>query len=163
VSEAGRAVRQALALAVLSVIVAAAVHSALVLRFGRGDFKESFILTADVPGIRLITLSEGEDLWRAENAVFFDARPAAAYGEGHVPRAQNLPSVAFDRPLPAEVQAVPKFKTLVVYCEGGDCQTSLLQARRLHDEGFTDVRVMTAGWSGWATARLPQEKGHGQK
>src|SRR5512137_2504030 len=68
VSEAGRAVRQALALAALSVVVAAAVHLPLVKRFARGEFRTSFFQAAEYPGIRLISLAEAEDLWRAGQA-----------------------------------------------------------------------------------------------
>ena len=51
---------------------------------------------------------------------------------------------------------------IVVYCEGGDCQSSLLQAKRLSDEGFQDIRVMTGGWAEWKRTGLPAEKGDDQ-
>jgi len=53
---------------------------------------------------------------------------------------------------------LPKERTFVVYCEGGSCQSSLLVARRLHDEGFKDIRVMTGGWEEWKKAGLPEER-----
>jgi 3-mercaptopyruvate sulfurtransferase SseA len=52
---------------------------------------------------------------------------------------------------------------IVVYCEGGDCQSSLALAKRLHDEGFKDIRVMTGGWAEWIKAGLPAETGDAEK
>jgi len=45
----------------------------------------------------------------------------------------------------------------VVYCEGGDCQSSLALARRLHDEGFrTFASSRAAGPNG--RRRTAEEK-----
>jgi rhodanese-related sulfurtransferase len=159
VSGTRRVVRQALALGALSVLVAAAVHFPLVKRFARGEFRETFLSQTDYPGFRLITVEEAEDIWRAGKTDFVDARGAGPYSEGHVPRARNLPEAESRQKLPADVLELPREKALVVYCEGGDCQSSLLLAKRLHERGFMDVRVMTGGWEEWKKAGLPEEKG----
>jgi len=157
-SETRKVVRQVLALGVLSVLAAAAVHFPLLKRFVRGEFRETFFSQAEYPGVRLITLEEAEDLWAGGGAVFFDARPAVPYGEGHVPGARNLALNESGPRLTADVQDILRERTLVVYCEGGDCQSSLLLAKRLHDEGFKDVRVVTGGWEEWKKAGLPEER-----
>ena len=162
-SEARRVLRQALALGALSVLVAAAVNAPLIRRFVRGEFRESFFQAAEYPGIRLITLEEGEDLWRVGTAVLIDARRASLYKEGHLPRAVSLPAEETAKTLPSDVLALPREGTIVVYCEGGDCQSSLLLAKRLHGERFKDIRVMTGGWAGWQAAGLPEEKSDGRK
>ncbi|MCX6572093.1 MAG: rhodanese-like domain-containing protein [Candidatus Aminicenantes bacterium] len=158
-SETPKIIRQALVIGVLSVLLGATVNFPLVKRFARGEFRETFFSQADNPGVRLITLQEAEDLWAAAETVFLDARGAGPYGEGHVLRARNFPAAASGQELPAEVLKLPRERTLVVYCEGGDCQSSLLLAKRLHDEGFKDIRVMTGGWEEWKKAGLPEEKG----
>jgi rhodanese-related sulfurtransferase len=162
-SEARRVIRQTLVFGTLSVLVAAAVHFPLVKRFARGEFRETFFSQADYPGVRLITLQEAEDLWAAGETVFFDARGAGPYGEGHVPRARNLPEAESRRQFPADVLELPRERTLVVYCEGGDCQSSLLLAKRLRDERFKDIRVLTGGWEEWKKAGLPEAKGDDQE
>ncbi len=162
-SQAWRVVRQALILGALSVLVAAAVHFPLVKRFARGEFRETFFSQAEYPGVRLITLQEAEDLWAAGETVFFDARGAGPYGEGHVPRARNLPEAGSRQQFPADVLELPRERTLVVYCEGGDCQSSLLLGKRLDDEGFKDIRVLTGGWEEWKKAGLPEVKGDDKK
>jgi rhodanese-related sulfurtransferase len=162
-SETRKIVRQVLVIGALSVLLGAAVHFPLVKRFVRGEFRETFFSQADYPGIRLITIQEAEDLWAAAGAVFFDARGAGPYGEGRVPRARNLPATESGQKLSAEILELARERTLVVYCEGGDCQSSLALAKRLHDEGFKDIRVMTGGWEEWKKAGLPEEKGDAEK
>ena len=162
-SEGGRVLRQALVLGALSVLVAAAVHFPLLKRFARGEFRESFFQASEYPGVRLITLEEGEDLWRTAQAAFVDARRADLYAEGRVPGARSVPASEAEKAFPADVLNLPRAGTLVVYCEGGDCQSSLLLAKRLHDEGFKDIRVMTGGWEAWKAAGLPEERGDGQE
>ena len=58
----------------------------------------------------------------------------------------------------AELAALyPPDKRLVVYCQGGDCQTSQSLARLLHDRGFKDIRIYGGGWTEWSAAGLPAE------
>ena len=162
-TEARRTFRQALALAALSVLVAAAVHFPLIQRFARGEFRETFFVQADYPGVRLITLAEAEDLWRAGETVFLDARAPDLYAEGHVPRARSVPAAEIETLMPVLVLRMAKEAALVVYCEGGDCQSSLTLAERLHDEGFKDIRVLSGGWEEWKRAGLPGETGNDQE
>ncbi|HMA53132.1 MAG TPA: rhodanese-like domain-containing protein [Acidobacteriota bacterium] len=162
-SEPGRILRQALILAALAVLLAAAVHLPLIKKLVRGEFRESFFQAAEYPGVRLITVEEAEDLWRTAQAVLVDARRRDLYVEGHVPGARSLPASETEKAFPAMVLDLPRAGTLVVYCEGGDCQSSLLLAKRLHDKGFKDIRVMTGGWDAWRTAGLPEERGDGQE
>ncbi len=128
-----------------------------------GEFRETFLSQAEYPGIRLITLQETEDLWAAGETAFFDARPERPFREGHVPRARNLPATDSKLKIPPDLLELPRERTIVVYCEGGDCQSSLALAKRLHDEGFKDIRVMTGGWEEWEKAGLPEEKGDDQE
>jgi rhodanese-related sulfurtransferase len=163
VSEAGRVLRQVLAIGALGLLIAAAVHFPLIKRFARGEFRKSFFQAAEYPGIRLITVAEAEDLWGTARAAFIDARRTGLYDEGHVPGARSVPASEAEKALTADLLSSPREGILVVYCEGGDCQSSLLLAKRLHGEGFKDIRVMTGGWEEWTKAGLPQEKGDGQK
>jgi len=162
-NEARRALRQALAIGALGLIVAAAVHFPLIKRFARGEFRESFFQAAEYLGVRMITLAEAEDLWAAGEAIILDARAGGFFSQGHVPRARNIPAAESGDALPREILDRPKDMTIVVYCEGGDCQSSLTLAKRLHDEGFKDIRVFSGGWEEWTKAGLPEEKGDGQE
>ncbi len=157
-SETGRALRQALILGALAVLISAAVHFPLVKRFARGEFRETFFQAAEYPGVRLITLEEAEDLWRTgAAAAILDARAEKLFRQGHVPGALNVPAAGAGPPLPSELLGRARDKALVVYCEGGDCQSSLALAKRLHGEGFRDIRVFGGGWAEWTKAGLPEE------
>jgi rhodanese-related sulfurtransferase len=159
VSEVRRALRQAAALAGLSVVVAAALHVPLIGRFVRGEFRKSFFQAAEYPGLRLIGLEEAEDLWRTGAALVLDARAAGPFAEGHVPGARNVPAGEAEAPLPGSLAGTPPGRAVLVYCEGGDCRSSLVLAKRLHGAGFTDVRVFEGGWAAWSGAGLPVEAG----
>ncbi len=161
-SEAGRTLRQALAIAALSVAVAAVVRFPLIQRFARGEFRETFFVAADFPGLRMITSAEAEDLWRAGEA-FVDARTEDLYRQGHVPRALSASAKDAETGLPLFFERLPLEGTLVVYCEGGDCQSSLALAKLLLKKGFTDIRIFSGGWEEWERAGLPAEKGDDQE
>lgn len=162
-TEARRTLTRALVLGALAVVVGAAVNVRLIQRFARGEFRETFFVQADYPGVRMISLAEAEDLWRTGEAVFLDARAAGLFRQGHVPRARSLPEDGDGRPLPSDVAGRPRESPFVVYCEGGDCHSSLALAKRLHGEGFRDVRVFSGGWEEWRAAGLPEETGDDQE
>jgi rhodanese-related sulfurtransferase len=157
-NEARRVLAQAAALVALGAMIGSAVHFPLVKRFARGEFRETFFQASEYLGIRLITLREAEDLWAGGGAVVLDARPAELFGEGHVPGSRNLPAARDGFEVPDALRALPREAVFVVYCEGGDCLSSLALARRLHDEGFRDIRVLTGGWAEWRAGGLPEEK-----
>ena len=157
-NDARRVLAQASALVALAVLIGAAVNFALVRRFARGEFRETFFQASKYPGIRLITLREAEDLWASGGAAVLDARAADLFAQGHVPGSRSLPAARDGFEVPEAVRALPREAVFVVYCEGGDCQSSLALARRLHDEGFRDIRVFTGGWEEWERAGLPAEK-----
>jgi rhodanese-related sulfurtransferase len=158
VNEARRVLKQALILGAFAVLIAAAVHVPLVKRFVRGEFRETFFRAAEYPGIRMITMGEAEDLWRTGLAIVLDARTEESFKRGHIPGARNLPAAEAMRTIPADLLGAAKNMILVVYCEGGDCLSSLGLARRLHDEGFRDLRVFGGGWAEWTKEGLPEEK-----
>jgi rhodanese-related sulfurtransferase len=127
----------------------------------KGEFRESFLTEERYPGIRLITLMETEDLFIGERALILDARPAALYRDGHVPRALSLPYAEAKGKVPSEVLAFDRSGTVIIYCEGGDCQSSLGVAKILHDLGFEDLRIFSGGWAEWIQAGLPEVRENG--
>jgi rhodanese-related sulfurtransferase len=151
-----------------------AVNFGLVRRFLRGEFRQGYLDTASYPGIRFITLAEAEDLFAGSKtagredpraAVFVDSRSRDLFAAGHVPGARNIPLDELTAPkrgpegpglLAAELSGPPE-RILVIYCEGGDCHTSIALARLVHDAGFKDVRIFSGGWAEWSEAGLPVE------
>ncbi len=162
-TEARRAIDQALVIGALSLVIAAAVNVPLIKRFARGEFKETFFVQTDFPNLRMITVQETEDLWRTGGAAFVDARAAELYAQGHVPGALSAPPAGSEAELPTFFERLPLEGPIVIYCEGGDCHSSLALAKRLHEKGFTDLRVFGGGWEEWRAAGLPEEAGRAEE
>jgi thiosulfate/3-mercaptopyruvate sulfurtransferase len=114
---------------------------------------------------------------RDPGVVLIDARPRAMYtGEviqhsivgGHIPGAINIVSLEGtdgqsqkwrgEEALAAMYGAIPKDKTVYVYCHDGfRMSLAWMQLRHL---GYTDVRLYNGGWSHWGnTLTLPVVEG----
>lgn len=60
--------------------------------------------------------------------------------------------------LPANLDA-----KIVFYCPNPFCRKAPIAARRAKGFGYTDVRVMPAGITGWMAAKLPTESGESRE
>lgn len=150
-----RILGQAAFLVALSLLAGAAARFPMLQKLVRGEFRDGLVTRTDYPGIRQITLEEAEHLFATAAAVFIDSRSEEEFLEGRVPGARNIPV--------EEIAAVeldwPPEQTLVIYCEGGTCLSSLTAARLLQIRGFRDLRVFPGGWETWRAAGLPVEEG----
>ncbi|MBP7866004.1 MAG: hypothetical protein KA419_08630 [Acidobacteria bacterium] len=103
--------------------------------------------------IEALSLSQALDLHR-NWAAFIDARPPDQFANGHIRDAFNIPETAFDENLRffrSSAQAPPT-QPVVVYCGGEDCAISYRVARKLAENGFTNVKVYKGGWDEWFAA-----------
>lgn len=160
-----------LAVVGLSCAIGASVQAPLLRRFFAGEFRQSFLDARQYTSIRFITLGEAQDLFQVGQALFVDSRSTQDFVSGHVPGALSVPldevkEAAGGRggkeapgSLDQILRSFSPDRTLVVYCEGGDCQTSIALARLLHDMGFRDIRVFEGGWAEWSAAGMPVEAG----
>jgi rhodanese-related sulfurtransferase len=162
--EAKRLVREIGLIVVVSSIVGSVVNFPLVRRFFAGEFRQAFIDREKYAGLRFIALAEAADLFSRGLAVFIDSRTRTDYASGHIPGALSLPldevkdtSGVQERLNQAPASLSPE-RTLVVYCEGEDCQTSLALAKLIHSQGFRDIRILMGGWAEWSAAGLPVEE-----
>lgn len=151
--------KEIIAITALSLVLGTALNFSLVRRFFRGEFRQGFIDREKYPDIRFITLAEAEDLFSRgqEAAVFIDSRRREDFAAGHVPGSMSIPLDEHKNGLLDGALAYPSNQTLVVYCEGGDCQTSTALAKLIQAEGFQDVRIFSGGWAEWSAAALPVE------
>lgn len=149
-----RILGQAAFLVVLSLVAGTAARFPLLQKLALGEFRDGLVTRTDYPGIRQITLEEAEHLFATSSAVFLDSRSEEEFAAGRIPGARNLPATEVAA---AELDWPPE-DTLVVYCEGGACLTSLTAARLLHIRGFRDLRVFLGGWEAWRAAGLPVEE-----
>ncbi len=81
------------------------------------------------------------------NAWIVDARNPEEFAEGHVANAINIPSnEVFDR-ADQFMAIIPPDALIIVYCGGGNCESSHIVADALRrDFGFDRVVIYTNGW-----------------
>lgn len=166
----GRLLRGMLITVVLSIALGAAVNFPLLRRFAAGEFRQGFIDLREYAGIRFIALAETEDLFAQKmqgtgGPLFIDSRRPDDFAAGHIPGALNIPQERVQHlgkreagPDWAGTFGFPGGQTLVIYCEGGDCQTSISLAKIIRDQGYQDIRIFSGGWAEWSAAGLPEEK-----
>lgn len=106
--------------------------------------------------LAVISFEEADALQRKELATFVDARDTEDYDKGHIPGAVNLPVDLFKGG--KQKLMAPKGSLVVIYCSGGDCETSNDLARLLVKAGFKKVRVYKGGFDEWEAMGQPVEK-----
>jgi rhodanese-related sulfurtransferase len=86
--------------------------------------------------------------------VLLDARPAAAYEQGHIPGAVSLPLGNFAESYAALESRLRQAGLLVVYCSDPTCGDSPELARLLWNQGLKSILLYRGGMEDWS------EKGH---
>ncbi|MCC6545743.1 rhodanese-like domain-containing protein [Candidatus Sumerlaeota bacterium] len=93
-------------------------------------------------------------------AIAIDARPEEKFRESHIPGAIHLPFEAFTKGRPDAIDFLPDDgTTLIIYCDGGDCDASHKVQTMLAQFGLKDTIVFEDGFPGWQKAGLPIETG----
>ena len=107
-------------------------------------------------GLESISPAELQQLLDVGGPVtIFDVNSPQSWTAAHVPAARNLDPAEFsERDMPADKDAA-----IIFYCSNFLCRKAPNAARRARNMGHTNVRVMSAGISGWQNAGLPTESG----
>lgn len=96
------------------------------------------------------------------NAVaFVDARNTESFESGHVPGAYQLDYYHKENYLPQVLPACLAAQAVVVYCNGGNCEDSLLTASVLLAPVIPKEKLLVyaGGYTEWTNNRLPVELG----
>ncbi len=152
----GRALLQALALAVTALVLAAVSNEVRPGRLAwRGDWSPAQVVgTVDGENL-VVSLPEARDLFFSGSGVFLDARSPALYAEGHIQGAINLPWDEYDEMATDVLSSIPKEATIIAYCDGEGCGLSRELAVALLAAGYKHVRILVNGWSVWQENGLP--------
>jgi rhodanese-related sulfurtransferase len=105
-----------------------------------------------------LTLSQALESYKSGEAIFIDCRLKEDYDLGHISGAVNLPWEEFEEYYPPLKSSLSESKEMIVYCDGDECELSLLLARELSESGYENVKVFFGGWVEWKNASLPIEK-----
>ncbi|HEV7402950.1 MAG TPA: rhodanese-like domain-containing protein [Chthoniobacteraceae bacterium] len=82
--------------------------------------------------------------------LFVDARPIERFEAGHIPTAVRLTAREWDALVPKFLDAWEPDKVVVVYCEGGTCDTSREIAERIKKElQIQTVYYLQGGYPAW--------------
>jgi rhodanese-related sulfurtransferase len=110
---------------------------------------------ARLMGLATISPRDLHSRMQAEPLTAIDVNSEASWLAARVPGARHLDVNGFAvSDLPEDRNAL-----LVFYCSGPLCRKAPNAARRAGEMGYRNVRVMSAGISGWMGASLPTESG----
>ncbi|MFA6570461.1 MAG: rhodanese-like domain-containing protein [Bacteroidota bacterium] len=85
--------------------------------------------------------------------VFIDARTAEEFGKAHIGNAMNIYPYDKEEVFMPRIASLPRDKTFIVYCEGGNCDLSHMVAKIMKDFGFERVFIYVGGWNEWSAKR----------
>jgi rhodanese-related sulfurtransferase len=110
---------------------------------------------AKLMGLSTISPTNLHQMLEKQSVTVIDVNARQSWIRARVPGARNLDPAGYnDNDLPPDKDA-----TLVFYCSGLMCRKAPNAARRANQMGFKNVKVMSAGISGWLTSKLPTESG----
>ncbi len=108
---------------------------------------------------RALSLEEAHELYLSGEALFIDARPESDYEEERISGALSLPESEFDDAYFLLSPMLTPETHMVVYCQGVDCDESMIVAERLVEMGYKRVDIFLGGMPEWLEAGYPTLKG----
>ncbi|HTS85137.1 MAG TPA: rhodanese-like domain-containing protein [Usitatibacter sp.] len=112
-------------------------------------------MMAFLMGLKSISPAELRAQVEAKQVNVYDVNSSQSWQKAHVPGARHLDSTTFtESDLPADKNA-----SLVFYCGNPLCRKAPTAARRAKQMGYENVKVMSAGISGWIDNSMPTEAG----
>ena len=113
---------------------------------------------ARLMGLEVISPAGLRNLMQNGSVTVIDVNMRQSWLRARVPGALSLDPIAYsETDLPAHRDSI-----LVFYCSNFMCRKAPNAARRAKAMGYPNVRVMSAGISGWLGASLPTEAGETQ-
>jgi len=108
----------------------------------------SIAAAADYPDVTIDQLNKAI---KDNSVVLLDANGTSSFAKGHIPGAIDFASV---KDLSAKL---PKDKNtlIVAYCGGPRCMAYKKAAQAAKELGYTNVKHLSAGISGWKDAGMP--------
>lgn len=104
-----------------------------------------------------LTYEEAREIHLNGGALFIDARHAYDFDRGHISGAINIPLNEFDN-AHQQLAAIPKDKTVVTYCDGAECNSSVELAKKLYAAGYSNVKIFFGGWNEWLSHNQATEQ-----
>lgn len=112
----------------------------------------SSAFAAEFPDISIADLKQAI---ADKKVTVIDVNGAASYANGHIPGAVNF---ADQKDSLATVLPADKNALVVAYCGGPACSAYKAAAKKAAELGYTNVKHLSAGISGWKAANEKLEK-----
>lgn len=109
--------------------------------------------TIELDEAKAITTKQAYELFN-NKALFVDARDYVEYEISHIKGAISLPYVEFDE-YKSVLDTIPKNTPLVAYCDGRECDLSIMLGDKLFEIGYKEVYIYFGGWIDWQQANYP--------
>jgi rhodanese-related sulfurtransferase len=106
-----------------------------------------------------VPVDQAHQWWSEGNTFFLDARKPEDFEAGHIANALNLPVETFTENYPKVAPLLAPDSSIVVYCDGAECELSRRLAEELRGQGYTNVHMLHNGWTAWRTAGFPTATG----
>lgn len=103
-------------------------------------------MAADYPDI---TIADLKKAIQEKKVTLIDANGTQSYKEGHIPGAADFQQHKADL---AKVLPADKSALVVAYCGGPRCHAYEAAASKAKELGYTNVKHLSAGISGWKAA-----------
>jgi len=107
----------------------------------------------------LISFREAKAHFLDQSALFLDSRSPESFDRGHIRGAMNLSLDHLSEQYMGVVPQIPPDRLIITYCEGESCDLSAELARFLIEDGFSNVKILSDGWTIWQDQHLPIEEG----
>jgi rhodanese-related sulfurtransferase len=115
-------------------------------------FVASSAFAAEFPDISIADLKQAI---ADKKVTVIDVNGASSYANGHIPGAVNF---AAQKDSLASVLPADKNALVVAYCGGPACSAYKAAAKKAAEMGYTNVKHLSAGISGWKAANEKLEK-----
>jgi rhodanese-related sulfurtransferase len=103
-----------------------------------------------------IKINDLKSAMAKQKVVLLDANGTDSWKQGHIPGAIDFSA---NRDKLASVLPKDKSSLVVAYCGGPKCEAYKTAAKAAEKLGYTNVKHLTAGISGWHEAGEKMEKG----
>ncbi len=102
-----------------------------------------------------ISISELEEAIKKGDVIVLDVNGTSTYEKGHIPGAIDFRA---NKEKIASLLGDNKEKLVVAYCGGPTCSAYKAGAKAAEEAGFTKIKHLSAGLSGWLQAGKATEK-----
>jgi len=132
------------------------------------DLSDEGVYAVGDHGFYEVTFSQAARLFRdpatqTGGFLFVDARDDDSFDAGHIPGALQIDHYFLEQYLPDVLPAAFSAEKVIVYCNGGKCEDSILVCNDLLDEGveWENLLLFKGGWKAWTANDMSVEKGSG--